>query len=142
MMKNNRTVYKTNQNSNRVQLKATKTTVLKTLKVSKQYELLDFLFEKISNNVNNIAVFGETKQKIILSAKKYNFKNIYEFNDLKSCILASFHLASPNSVVLLSPACASFDQFSSYVERGNVFKKIVKEIAFDENLHLENKKTT
>lgn len=99
----------------------------------------DLLFENIANNVENIAVFGETKQKIIKSAEKYNFKNIYKFNDLKSCALACYNLASENSVVLLSPACASFDQFNNYEERGNVFKKIVKELSISENI---NNKTT
>ena len=36
--------------------------------------------------------------------------------------------AKEKEVVLLSPGCASFDEFSGYAERGDVFKKIVKEI--------------
>ena len=43
-----------------------------------------------------------------------------------------YKMAEKNSIVLLSPACASFDQFNNYEERGNVFKKIVREISSDE----------
>ena len=38
-------------------------------------------------------------------------------------------LAVDGDIVLLAPACASFDQFSSYEERGRVFKSLVKSLA-------------
>ena len=37
-------------------------------------------------------------------------------------------LAQPGEAVLLSPACASFDEFSGFVERGNVFKQLVRDL--------------
>lgn len=93
----------------------------------------DELFKKLPQNIKNIAVFGETKQKIAFFAKKHNFKNIYICDSLKSATKLCFDKSKSNDIVLLSPACASFDCFSNYEERGNVFKKIVKEIALDEN---------
>lgn len=66
MMKNNKEVYKANKNSNKVQLKSTKTVVLKSFKVSKQYQLLDFLFEKISNDSkNNIKRYLSNHQVLV-----------------------------------------------------------------------------
>ncbi len=93
----------------------------------------DDLFKNLPKNVKYIAVFGETKHKIAFFAKKHGFKNLTICDSLKSSTLACFEKAKAGYVVLLSPACASFDCFSNFEERGNVFKKIVKEIAFDEN---------
>ena len=41
---------------------------------------------------------------------------------------AAFHFAEKGDVVLLSPACASFDLFMNYEDRGNQFKKAVKDL--------------
>jgi UDP-N-acetylmuramoylalanine--D-glutamate ligase len=46
----------------------------------------------------------------------------------KEAVHAAFHFASKGDVVLLSPACASFDLFKNYEDRGNQFKQAVKEL--------------
>jgi len=43
-------------------------------------------------------------------------------------VQAAFHFASKGDVVLLSPACASFDLFKNYEDRGNQFKQAVKDL--------------
>jgi UDP-N-acetylmuramoylalanine--D-glutamate ligase len=55
------------------------------------------------------------------------------------CLL--FELAKQGEVVLLSPACASFDCFKNYEERGDFFKKIVKELTYENSLYISKKKT-
>lgn len=102
----------------------------------------DKLFANFPQNVENIAIFGQTKQKILISAKKYNFKNLHICSSLKDCVMICFSVASPGQIVLLSPACASFDHFKNFEERGNVFKKIVQEIAeYEATYFSPNKKT-
>jgi UDP-N-acetylmuramoylalanine--D-glutamate ligase len=46
----------------------------------------------------------------------------------KEAVHAAFHFANKGDVVLLSPACASFDLFKNYEDRGNQFKQAVKEL--------------
>lgn len=46
----------------------------------------------------------------------------------REAVKAAFHLASKGDVVLLSPACASFDLFANYEDRGKQFKNAVKEL--------------
>lgn len=93
----------------------------------------DELFKKLPRNVKNIAVFGQTKNKIALSAKMANYNNIYFCNDLEMATRTLFKLSKRGDILLLSPACASFDFFSNFEERGNVFKKIVREIKINES---------
>ncbi len=48
---------------------------------------------------------------------------------LEAAVRKAADLAVDGDIVLLAPACASFDQFSSYEERGRVFKSLVKSLA-------------
>lgn len=93
----------------------------------------DELFKKLPKNVKTIAVFGQTRSKIAFSAKKNNYKNIFICDDLESATKLLFNLSNRGDVILLSPACASFDFFSNFEERGNFFKKIVRDIDENEN---------
>lgn len=49
-------------------------------------------------------------------------------DDFKEAVLAASASAEPGDIVLLSPACASFDHFKNFAERGDYFKKIVMEL--------------
>lgn len=75
-------------------------------------------------NVKYILTFGETKNRIKKWAEEQNIKCLI-FNNLKEATLKSYELATNNDTVLLSPACASWDQYKCMEDRGNEFKSIV-----------------
>lgn len=64
--------------------------------------------------------FGETKQ-----AFKDIFTNVSLCEDMKEALDNAIALAKAGDVILLSPACASYDQFKSYEQRGEIFKELV-----------------
>lgn len=132
----------TNIDSTLVALKSFKCGINLILGGSDKGYDFDKLFSKMPKNVKNIAIFGETKNKLQASANKFGFKNYYICDSLKASTILSFELAKPKEVVLLSPACASFDCFSNYEERGNFFKKIVKEIIVNEDALFDHAKKT
>ena len=79
------------------------------------------LFKK---SILKIVVYGEASHKIYNSLPKdISLERIEKFEDAVQVAIES---AVENSVVLLSPACASFDQFDNYKERGKKFKNIVE----------------
>ena len=53
---------------------------------------------------------------------------IIDTDNIKKAVKKACQLADPGDVVLLSPACASFDLFKNYIDRGNQFRDAVKEL--------------
>ena len=54
---------------------------------------------------------------------------VHDAGDMVAAVRTAFALASPGETVLLAPACASFDMFKDYAERGQVFKREVARLA-------------
>ena len=75
------------------------------------------------NKIKNILLYGDSRDKI--KKQIHSFFDIFIFHQFKEAIQKSIELSKPNDNVLLSPACASFDQFNNYEERGNYFRKII-----------------
>jgi len=88
----------------------------------------DVFFDKITTyNLKKIICFGEVKNRVFKSAKKYKFEKVVKVSHLKDAVEYAIKIAEENDIVLFSPACSSFDEFSGYKERGEYFKKLVYE---------------
>ena len=78
----------------------------------------------VRERVREMILFGEAREKInrlIGGVVKTTLAAT-----LKEAVAAAGKAASPGDVVLLSPGCASFDEFTSYKERGRVFQELVR----------------
>jgi UDP-N-acetylmuramoylalanine--D-glutamate ligase len=53
---------------------------------------------------------------------------VHEADDMSAAVRTAFASASPGRTVVLAPACASFDMFRDYAERGQVFKQEVRQL--------------
>jgi UDP-N-acetylmuramoylalanine--D-glutamate ligase len=104
----------------------TKPTVLILGGVDKgnDYSLIEDL---VKEKVKAIICLGTDNRKIHEAFGKI-VSNMVNTSTTAEAVFAAFHFAGKGDVVLLSPACASFDLFKNYEDRGNQFKQVVKEL--------------
>ncbi|MFQ6002906.1 MAG: UDP-N-acetylmuramoyl-L-alanine--D-glutamate ligase, partial [Candidatus Zixiibacteriota bacterium] len=89
------------------------------------------LRELVKNRVKTLVLIGEAKEKIG-DALSHLVSTLYS-DSLEEAVELSFKKAKAGDTVLLSPACASFDMFEDYQQRGDIFKSSVKNLAEREN---------
>ncbi len=89
----------------------------------------DGLGEDIREHVKVLVLTGLTADKIEKAAVDAGFDGpIIKRDDFKEAVMEAAGAAEPGDVVLLSPACTSFDRFKDFAERGKYFKEIVTEL--------------
>ncbi len=102
----------------------TKPTILIAGGYDKKVEFEDWA-KALGNKVKCLVLIGETANQIAETVKKYGFSNVVYAKDLKEAVKLSRENATSGDAVLLSPACASWDMFKSYEQRGDMFKEYV-----------------
>ena len=76
-------------------------------------------------HVTNIVCYGETKNRIKKFADECQI-DVTVADNLEEATKAAYNISSEGETVLLSPACASWDQYDNFEQRGDEFKKIVE----------------
>jgi UDP-N-acetylmuramoylalanine--D-glutamate ligase len=80
----------------------------------------------VQKNVRAIVAMGESAEKVEKTLSP--LKPVRRADSIDEAVLAAQRFAQTGDVVLLSPACASFDWFENYEQRGKVFKELVKNL--------------
>ncbi|WP_250252025.1 UDP-N-acetylmuramoyl-L-alanine--D-glutamate ligase [Chlamydia psittaci] len=85
------------------------------------------LIPTLTQTVKHIVAMGECRKEIAQALSSSNLP-LTQARDLQEAVNVAQSIAQPGDVILLSPGCASFDQFRSFEERGDCFKQLVGEM--------------
>lgn len=85
------------------------------------------LMHLVSSKVDHLICLGKNNSKL-KAAFGERVESVHEASNAAEAVQIAYDLGMPNHTVLLSPACASFDLFSSYEERGHAFKTAVRQL--------------
>ncbi|MGI6177258.1 MAG: UDP-N-acetylmuramoyl-L-alanine--D-glutamate ligase [Eubacterium sp.] len=89
-------------------------------------QVFDDFIDQFDGSVKRMIIFGRDGHLIAEAADRNGF-SAYEYcKDLDECVKRAAEIAEPGDTVLLSPACASWDMYDNYEQRGDHFKSIVK----------------
>ena len=78
--------------------------------------------------VKELILMGKTAPKIKAAAEAAGFTNITMASDMEACVAAAWEMAQPGDVVLLSPACASWDMYDNFEQRGDHFRECAQKL--------------
>lgn len=79
-------------------------------------------------HVKGLVTFGQTAAKLERAAKEAGIKMIERVDNVEKAVPKAFSLSEPGDVILLSPACASWDQHKTFEERGDIFTETVHKL--------------
>ena len=79
----------------------------------------------VKDKVKHMICLGKDNKKLIDTFSEH-VESVHIAESAEEAVRTSYDLGMPFDTVLLSPACASFDLFGSYEERGNKFKQAVR----------------
>lgn len=117
----------TNVNSTWYALQSMRTPVVLILGGTDKGNDYSEIEELVREKVSALILLGEDNSKLhqFFDGK---VEKIVDVKSMKACVREAYKLAKPGETVLLSPSCASFDLFDSYEDRGNQFKKYVRNL--------------
>ena len=91
----------------------------------KNTDLTEFI-RLIKEKVDLLILIGEAAERFATAAREAGYNKYVRAGTFAEAVKIAHTKAKPPQVVLLSPACASYDMFDNYEQRGRVFKEMVK----------------
>ena len=76
-------------------------------------------------HIRAIVALGDTRQRVVDDAAKAGFAPVHIADSFDNAVVRAREIAQPGWNVLLSPACASYDMFKDFEQRGRAFKRLV-----------------
>lgn len=86
------------------------------------------LFEAFEDRIQSVTVIGDTGPRILSMARARSNVPVFEARTMEAAVSGAFHRARRGEVVLLSPACASWDMYDNFEQRGAHFKTCVSQL--------------
>ena len=93
----------------------------------------DEFASEITKKVSVLILLGNTSEKIenkVIESENYKKNNpkIIQVNSMNEAVEAAYNNSQPGDIVALSPACASFDLYKNFEDKGKHFKSLVKSL--------------
>ncbi|MDH7478806.1 MAG: UDP-N-acetylmuramoyl-L-alanine--D-glutamate ligase [Syntrophomonadaceae bacterium] len=86
------------------------------------------LAARIKEKVRDLVLVGQAAPEIRRAVEEIGYSSVHPAATFEEAVMTAAGLARRGDVVLLSPACASWDMFRNYEERGELFKRIVRSL--------------
>ena len=82
--------------------------------------------------VKGVITFGQTADKILDAAREAGINLLKRVDNVEKAVIEAFDMSAPGDVILLSPACASWDQFKTFEQRGDMFIESVHKLKVED----------
>ena len=86
------------------------------------------LAQLVKQRVKKAVLVGQAKAELKEALTEADYHEFVEADSFEAAVATAANLAEPGDIVLLSPACTSWDMFSSFEERGRLFKQLVNKL--------------
>ena len=91
-------------------------------------ETFEDLTPTLRTQVKALVTFGESAEILAELGKTLSIERVKKVSSVKEAVKAAYELSVPKDVILLSPACASWDQYKTFEERGHDFMNEVSKL--------------
>ena len=116
----------TNTDASIIAIRALKDNIILIAGGDGKGQSFDELAKELAGSVKTLILLGRDGPVIGETAERYGFTSIKYCKDMQDCVNTAASIAVPEDKVLLSPACASWDMYDNFEQRGEHFKSCVE----------------